>query len=642
MYAKRIQIINYGPIDQLDITFPFEDDVPKSVVLVGENGSGKSILLSHIVNGLISAKDITYPETPEVEIGKVFKIRSGSYIKSERESYFARVDFEDKLFIEEMRLVYPKQKDSGIPEGLPGLDAQNTWKRINLGQSDNFNSTFTLENKDKIKSIFSQNSVLYFPPNRFEDPAWLNEENLNARAQYMDLKHIEGYTSRKLINCSPLHDNKNWLFDVIYDRAVFEYQTANIPFPVQNTDQQFSLPVHLGHSGNATSIYDIALQIVRIVMNKSQNTRFGIGRRLNRLISIMENKRQLIPDIFQMSSGETSLLNLFLSILRDFDLCGSPFTKAEDIRGIVVVDEIDLHLHAVHQYKILPKLIRMFPKIQFVITTHSPLFVLGMKDLFGEDGLALYRLPQGQPIDPEEFSEFANAYQAFTETSRFSDDIRTAVKAAQKPILFVEGTTDEKYIQRAAKLLGQESMLEKIEIRDGNGAPGLRNIWNGIGKLPPNFVPQKVVLLYDCEHKGGPKNEGNMFKRKIPQESNHPIEKGIENLFSKETLEKAKSVKPAFIDITLAHEKTTRGKSENIPEKWEINEDEKTNLCNWLCENGTKEDFQHFSKIFDLLQEILEPDHSLSDDQSPQVEQNGAEVRSASMEARRDEENIDH
>ena len=163
MYAKRIQIINYGPIDQLDITFPFEDDVPKSVVLVGENGSGKSILLSHIVNGLISAKDITYPETPEVEIGKVFKIRSGSYIKSERESYFARVDFEDKLFIEEMRLVYPKQKDSGIPEGLPGLDAQNTWKRINLGQSDNFNSTFTLENKDKIKSIFSQNSVSIFP-----------------------------------------------------------------------------------------------------------------------------------------------------------------------------------------------------------------------------------------------------------------------------------------------------------------------------------------------------------------------------------------------------------------------------------------------------------------------------------------------
>ena len=45
-------------------------------MLVDENGSGKSILLSHIVNGLISAKGIAYPETPEVELGKVYKLRS--------------------------------------------------------------------------------------------------------------------------------------------------------------------------------------------------------------------------------------------------------------------------------------------------------------------------------------------------------------------------------------------------------------------------------------------------------------------------------------------------------------------------------------------------------------------------------------
>ena len=46
MYTKRIQLVNYGPIDHLDITFPFEGDTPKPVLLVGENGSGKSILLS--------------------------------------------------------------------------------------------------------------------------------------------------------------------------------------------------------------------------------------------------------------------------------------------------------------------------------------------------------------------------------------------------------------------------------------------------------------------------------------------------------------------------------------------------------------------------------------------------------------------
>ena len=621
MYAKRIQITNYGPIDQLDIIFPFEGDAPKPVVLVGENGSGKSILLSHIVNGLIYAKDIIYPDTPEVETGKVYKIRSGFYIKSEREFYFSKVDFENGLFIEEIRSVRLRQEYSSLPTGLPGTDAQNAWKKMSFDQNDYFDSNSFYQNKRKIEDIFSHNCILYFPPNRFEDPAWLNEENLIAKAQYMDLKKSKGYTSRKIINYSPLHDNQNWLFDAIYDMNVFERQTVPIPVPIPNVNQSIPLPVLLGSSGNATSIYNIALQIVRSVMNRSQNIRFGIGRRLNRIVSVMESEETLIPDIFQMSSGETSLLNLFLSILRDFDLCGSPFTKDEDIRGIVVVDEIDLHLHAVHQYKILPKLIRMFPKIQFVITTHSPLFVLGMKEFFGEDGFALYRLPKGQLIDPEEFSEFANAYQAFTETSTFLDDIRRAVEDAQKPILFVEGITDEKYIRRAAKLFGQELMLEKIEIRDNNGKSGLTKIWSGIEKLPPDLVSQRMVLLYDCEYKGKFENKGNIFKRKIPYQSSHPIEKGIENLFSKETLERACEDKSAFIDIDPEREKRHRGEMITVAEEWTINEDEKTNLCDWLCENGTKEDFQHFSNIFDLLQEILGLEPSLSDDESSQVEQ---------------------
>ena len=79
MYVRRIQIHNYGPIDRIDISLPFEEEVPKPVVLVGENGSGKSILLSHIVNGLLVAQQIAYPESPEVDTGKVYKLRSSTY-----------------------------------------------------------------------------------------------------------------------------------------------------------------------------------------------------------------------------------------------------------------------------------------------------------------------------------------------------------------------------------------------------------------------------------------------------------------------------------------------------------------------------------------------------------------------------------
>jgi hypothetical protein len=47
--------------------------------------------------------------------------------------------------------------------------------------------------------------------------------------------------------------------------------------------------------------------------------------------------------------------------------------KLVDNHGIVMVDEIDLHLHPTWQMEILPKLSRSLPNIQFIVTSHSPL-----------------------------------------------------------------------------------------------------------------------------------------------------------------------------------------------------------------------------------------------------------------------------
>ena len=375
-----------------------------------------------------------------------------------------------------------------------------------------------------------------------------------------------------------------------------------------------------GGRNKETLFYNITTQVIRSILGRYEGVEIRLGSRHRRVVSIVEQNNTIVPNLFQMSSGEISLLNLFLCILRDFDLCGTPMQTLQDVRGIVVVDEADLHLDAIHQYKILPRLLRVFPKVQFVLTTHSPLFVLGMKEIFEETGFGLYRLPHGHRISPEEFSEFADAYHAFTQTVKFNDDVRTAVQNAQKPILFVEGTTDEKYLRISAKLLGQQPMLDQFEIRDGNGARSLKNIWSGFAKIPPNFLSQKVVILFDCDYGGDPEDLENRFKRKIPEQVNHPIRKGIENLFGKSTIELARVHKPAFIDIDHERQRTERGTTITVPEKWSVNKDEKTNLCDWLCDHGTLEDFQHFSKVFDLLREILEPEPHppLASDQPPQ------------------------
>lgn len=50
-----------------------------------------------------------------------------------------------------------------------------------------------------------------------------------------------------------------------------------------------------------------------------------------------------------------------------------------EMQGIVLIDEIDAHLHVSLQRKILPFLNNLYPKIQFIVTTHSP-FVIGSLD----------------------------------------------------------------------------------------------------------------------------------------------------------------------------------------------------------------------------------------------------------------------
>ena len=589
MYAKRIQIANYGPIGDLDVAFPFDKEGnPKPVVLVGENGSGKTVFLSHIINGLIGAKGVAYPESPEIKTGQVYKIRSNSYIKSGQSFYFARVDFENGLFIEEIRANIAKQDDQTMPAGLSGNDAVAAWQRMQSGENDNFNSNIEINNKN-VEDGLSQNCVLYFPSNRFEDPAWLNEANLNARANYMDARRIQGYTSRRIINDITLKDNQNWLFEVGYDLTAY-----------------FNRPDPSTAGIEANSIYTIASQIISVIVGF--NAKFGIGDRSNRVASVMVDDETRIP-IFQLSSGQTSLLNIFLSILRDFDLSGAiPPQNTNVIRGIVLVDEIDLHLHANHQSTILPELMRMFPRVQFVVTTHSPLFVLGMQNQFGDDGFDLYQMPEGQQISAEEFSEFENAYQSFAETKRFQIEIQSAIERSQEPIVFMEGKTDVQYLRKAAELLDKGAVLQRVDLQEVGGSSELDKIRRNKSSIRRVDPAKKVILLYDCDVKIASSDDGNFFERVIPYQEAHPIKKGVENLFNEAALEQARAYKPAFIDIEREHTKEERGEKKTVPEEWTVNKDEKTNLCDWLCANGTKEDFQYFRLIFDVLEEILGAD----------------------------------
>ena len=99
----------------------------------------------------------------------------------------------------------------------------------------------------------------------------------------------------------------------------------------------------------------------------------------------------------------------------------------------------------------------------------------------------------------------------------------------------MDGATDVKYLKRASELLNQETLLGKVEPRDGGGCGKLKKIWNTLPVLA-EVITQKIVLLHDCDDKVPPGDKGNLIRQTIPKQCDHPIKKGIENLFGKAVL----------------------------------------------------------------------------------------------------------
>ena len=238
------------------------------------------------------------------------------------------------------------------------------------------------------------------------------------------------------------------------------------------------------------------------------------------------------------------------------------------------------------------------------MTTHSPLFVLGMTRLFGDDGFDAYDLPSGSRLEAELFDEFGEAFRAFKDTTKFSNEIRTQIANAQQPFLYLEGETDCRYIRKAAEVLGKMDVLAEFTVKAAGGQKRLTTIWKALTGAPQETT-KSVLLLYDPECSQQANSKNGIHKRTLPFIDDHPISKGIENYFGRDTLDRARRHNGKFIDIVQAHTKTERGEQISISETWTVNDDEKGNLCDWLCANGTAEDFQSFEYAFEILQSVM-------------------------------------
>ncbi|HFF5441863.1 TPA: AAA family ATPase, partial [Acinetobacter baumannii] len=153
-----------------------------------------------------------------------------------------------------------------------------------------------------------------------------------------------------------------------------------------------------------------------------------------------------------------------------------------DLEGIVIIDEIDAHLHISLQKLILPFFSESFKNIQFIVSTHSPFVITSTDDdtvvydissgAFFEDDLSRYSyeavikgLFHVNPISSEINESIETLKDLLNERSINYDNIRSIVKDLIQ--LERNGLLDKKlknlYLQ-AINLLADHNQLEDLDV----------------------------------------------------------------------------------------------------------------------------------------------------------------------------------
>ena len=408
-------------------------------------------------------------------------------------------------------------------------------------------------------------------------------------------------------------ENISWLLDVFLDSSINPELAQEVP-NLLNPDVQLS-------DSNSPKILDLRDRYILRVSRQNiesllqtilqdESTEFLLNLRdaVPSRLAIQLSNDQRIPNLQSLSEGQSQLLHLFTTIIRYGESADIQMsTRLSEITGLVVIDEIDTHLHTTLQHDIVPQLIKLFPKVQFIVSSHSPLFLLGMEQTFGADGLAIIELPEGISISSERFTEFGNAFAYYQDTESFKKEIEHRFANETKPLVLTEGPLDVRYLQHALELLEEDELINSLDIEfvgieDDNGKTHFSgdtwlNHFRNIFEANTSLYRCPILLLYDCDTQKENEQVGEderLWIRSIKQNTeNAKVKKGSENLFPIKFFEEEFKFRKEYYS---KKPKDDGGYVENL---------DKPKFCEWICENGSKDDFEKFKGVVEILREFV-------------------------------------
>ncbi|WP_260677900.1 retron Ec78 anti-phage system effector ATPase PtuA [Vibrio furnissii] len=368
-----LKLMGYRGFESLDIPFSQKSNV---TVLVGNNGSGKSSVLDAIQKSLthfvsrLSTRSYNGDQLDEFDISNgatfatvipEFKVAETSFsfelsqsrpmIEPRKKSKFTELNEIGNLY----RLANTEKKELSLP-----LLASYTVERANdvttkdIEESDEILSSHTWDkSKAYSKSLTGKADFkLFF--------RWFKEQVESENDESSDIKVIKAQIESKESEI-----NSSLMKSILSNPETVE--TGEILIK-QYKDQINELQEQLNEKSN---VGNKSLDSVRNAIYKFLPGFSDLKLKRAPLDMVVKKDGQEFS-VLQLSQGEKSVLALIADIARRLTMLNPSLANPLEGSGLVLIDEVDLHLHPSWQQKIMQRLESTFPNLQFIVTTHSP------------------------------------------------------------------------------------------------------------------------------------------------------------------------------------------------------------------------------------------------------------------------------
>lgn len=344
---------------QIDI----DKNEKKHLIITGKNGSGKSTLLESIKSYLKSIEDNSY---------------------SSRINSFEEVKKYEKLINE-------------VKSNQELTESEKQYKIRHL------ESTF--------------NNYKYYI-DRYGN--WIELEILNgdkAQFQYNDGNLIFSYFGAKR-NSNVITPNGVEKIELSEKYGIDNKPSVNFLRYLVDLKTQQSFARNEGENEEANKIglwFESFESSLRNLMNQPElKLKFDYK---NYNFNIMEINKE--PYGFnELSDGYSAVLDIVMDLIMRMEKKAS---RAYDLEGIVLIDEVETHLHISLQKNIMPFLTSLFPNVQFIVTTHSP-FVLN-----SIENAVIYDLEKKIKIEDLTMYSYEGIVEGYFNIDKYSQGIKSKV-----------------------------------------------------------------------------------------------------------------------------------------------------------------------------------------------------------------------